>query len=210
MLAKADGKTTQIGPPHNDVGGWVARLQDAFGARGTDFPTWLCNSLVVLTRNSAGGCDEIRLNAMIAAIQGAAPENEIQSMLATQMCITHEMAATVLIRAQKVDTLSQYESAGSMAVKLLRTFVLQAEALAKLQRGGEQVVKVVHVHPGGQAIVGNVMAGAPNGTGGGATIENANQPHAKAELPAPGASPMSQMRFSDPAGASMRRASSKR
>ena len=46
-----------------------------------------------------------------------------------------------------------------MAVKLMRTYTAQIEALAKLQRGGEQVVKVVHVHPGGQAVVGNVRHG---------------------------------------------------
>jgi hypothetical protein len=65
-----------------------------------------------------------------------------------------------------------------MANKLLRTFTMQAETLAKLQRGGEQVVKVVHVHPGAQAIVGNITTGA-NGAGGGATHEKSNQPHAK-------------------------------
>ena len=44
---------------------------------------------------------------------------------------------------------------------------MQAETLAKLQRGGEQVVKVVHVHPGAQAIVGNVVTGASCGAEGG-------------------------------------------
>ena len=35
---------------------------------------------------------------------------------------------------------------------------MQIEALAKLKRGGEQTVRVEHVHvyPGGQAIVGKV------------------------------------------------------
>ena len=62
---------------------------------------------------------------------------------------------------------------------------VQAETLAKLQRGGEQVVKVVHVHPGAQAIVGNVMSGgAGSGAGGGVSNENRNQPHATGQLPA--------------------------
>jgi hypothetical protein len=55
-----------------------------------------------------------------------------------------------------------------------------AETLAKLQRGGEQVLKVVHVHPGAQAIVGdvhNTTAGRAPGVGG--FNENENQPHAK-------------------------------
>src|SRR3712207_9415284 len=44
-----------------------------------------------------------------------------------------------------------------------RTFVQQVETLAKLRRGGEQKVTVehVHVHAGGQAVVGAVTSGLP-------------------------------------------------
>src|SRR5262245_57428365 len=34
----------------------------------------------------------------------------------------------------------------NMAIKLLRTYTAQLEALAKLRRGGEQTVRVEHVH----------------------------------------------------------------
>ena len=91
-------------------------------------------------------------------------------MLAVRLVVTHELAMQVALRSMRVDQIPQFDSAGNMAVKLLRTFTMQVEALAKLQRGGEQVVKVVHVHPGAQAIVGNaVTAGAssalPRGRG---------------------------------------------
>jgi hypothetical protein len=68
---------------------------------------------------------------------------------------------------------------GNVASKLLRTYTAQVEALAKLRRKGEQKVRVehVHVHPGGQAIVGAV------GTGG--ASDNQRQPHAKALSHAP-------------------------
>jgi hypothetical protein len=80
----------------------------------------------------------------------------------------------------------------------LRTFTLQAEALAKLQRGGEQVVRVVHVHPGGQAVIGNVVARASGNSSatdseqprGGGVDEKSNQPHAKDQLPAASAQPL--------------------
>jgi hypothetical protein len=39
-------------------------------------------------------------------------------------------------RARRADLIAQFDSFGSMAVKLLRTFTAQAEALAKLKRGG--------------------------------------------------------------------------
>jgi hypothetical protein len=40
----------------------------------------------------------------------------------------------------------------------MRTFTMQVEALARKRRKGEQnvTVKHVHVHAGGQAVVGNV------------------------------------------------------
>ena len=88
-----------------------------------------------------------------------------------------------------------------MAAKLLKAFAGHAELLNKLKRGGEQTVRVehVHVHSGGQAIVGNVATGAngSTGTGGRGVEKNGNQPHAKAELPAPSATPMQEVRRAD-------------
>ena len=51
---------------------------------------------------------------------------------------------------------------------------MQIEALAKLKRGGEQTVRVEHVHvyPGGQAIVGAVSNRKVEGGG---VDENGNQ-----------------------------------
>jgi len=79
-------------------------------------------------------------------------------MLAEQMAATHVLAMKELGHLRRAENVPQHDSHGSMAVKLLRTFAMQTEALAKLKRGGEQTVRVEHVHvyPGGQAIVGTV------------------------------------------------------
>ena len=55
--------------------------------------------------------------------------------------------------------MSAYSSA---AAKLLRAYALQVEALRRLRNGGSQFVRVehVHVHEGGQAIVGNIRQNA--------------------------------------------------
>jgi hypothetical protein len=47
---------------------------------------------------------------------------------------------------------------GNLTTKFMRTFAMQVEALARKRRKGEQnvTVKYVHVHAGGQAVVGNV------------------------------------------------------
>jgi hypothetical protein len=67
----------------------------------------------------------------------------------------------VLRRLKGSETITQQDSNGNLAVKLLRTFTMQVEALQRYRGKGQQKVTVehVHVHAGGQAIVGAVTPG---------------------------------------------------
>jgi hypothetical protein len=69
----------------------------------------------------------------------------------------------------------------NQANKLSRTYTLLLDALNRHRGKGQQKVTVehVHVHSGGQAIVGAVEAG------GGVANKNERQPHAKAISHAP-------------------------
>jgi hypothetical protein len=187
---------TLLSGAHSDRDGWLLRLEDVFGTRGTDFPLSQLNRLMSACRDSEGKIDKTKVNGLLAMIEGAAPTNEVQAALAVQMALTHHAAQMMLERTLRADQIPQFECANNSAVKLLRTFTMQAETLAKLQRGGEQVVKVVHVHPGAQAIVGDVVQG-PGGIGGGGAHENRNQPHAKAELSAASTQPMPEVWSTD-------------
>lgn len=82
-------------------------------------------------------------------------------MLATQMVVTHIAATSALRRLNGSETVSVQDSNGNLAVKLLRIFTTQVEALQRYRGKGQQKVTVehVHVHPGGQAIVGAVESG---------------------------------------------------
>lgn len=186
------GCIVNVGPEHADVAGWLVRLEDALGSTSRAFAISQLNEMIKASQSAGNEIDNSRLNAMIAIVEGASPTNELQAALAVQMAITHFAVLTVTRRALRVDQIPQFDSAGNMAVKLARTFALQAEALAKLQRGGEQVVKVVHVHPGAQAIVGNVHQGQ-----GGGSNESGSQPHAKALTATGSASIMSPMWSTD-------------
>ena len=97
-------------------------------------------------------------NAALAAIDAIRPAEEIEAMLAVQMVATHETAMDMLIRAKQAEMMPTLQECGSLAVKLLRTYAAQVEALARLRRGGEQriIVQHVNVNEGGQAIVGAV------------------------------------------------------
>ncbi len=189
----------KIGPPHNDYAGWVARLESAFGTKGTAFAVSQLNAIMNSCRTSDGGIEEVRVNAMLTMVEAAKPADELQAALAVQMAMTHYLAQESLRRSARVSEIPQFDCAGNMAVKLLRTFTMQVEALAKLQRDGEQTVRVVHVHPGAQAVIGPVNTGTMH-PGGGGTLENSNQPHAKEHLPAPSTQPMPEVRRADADG----------
>jgi hypothetical protein len=116
------------------------------------------------------------LNAAIAVIDGTRPENEAAAMLASQMAVTHSLAMEMIGRAHRATGIEHMQAHGALATKLLRTFTAQTEALAKLKRGGEQTVRVEHVHvyQGGQAIVGAVSNRKVEGGG---VNEKENQPY---------------------------------
>ena len=99
------------------------------------------------------------MNAALAIIQAAAPKNEIEGALAVQMACTHCAAMAVLGRIGSAQggyrSVTAYSSAAS---KLLRTYVLQVEALRRLRGSAAQHVRVEHVHisDDARAVIGTV------------------------------------------------------
>lgn len=85
----------------------------------------------------------------------------LQSMLAAQMLSIHELQQRTMTYANAIDNLELKKYYTNTAVKLANCFIQQANILAKLQGVGGQKIIVEHVdvHPGGQAIVGNIQGG---------------------------------------------------
>ena len=98
------------------------------------------------------------INEILAAVTGIGAKDEIEGMLATQMVATHAAIITTLRRQKDSKMLLERERYGNLAVKLLRTFAAQVEALQRYRGKGQQHIRVerVDVHAGGQAIVGAV------------------------------------------------------
>ena len=159
VLAESDNGALHIRPPHSDNAGFVARLFDAFGTESPDFANQAMGRLGVVMRPKGSALPtQTEFNAALAAIDAIRPTDEIEAMLAVQMIATHETAMDMLIRAKQAEMMPTLQECGSLAVKLLRTYAAQVEALARLRRGGEQriIVQHVNVNEGGQAIVGAV------------------------------------------------------
>ena len=174
LRADAEGEPLKLGAPTADVAGWAVRVNDAVGGASVSFGQ---TQLKHMTRVALAHPEvaESATNSMLAAVEGVRPENEVEGMLAVQMATTHQAAMQALGKACQTSMPEVAETFGNLANKLMRTYTQQVEALAKLRRGGEQTVRVEHVHvyEGGQAIVGNVTGPAARGY-----LESERQPHA--------------------------------
>ncbi len=100
------------------------------------------------------------MNAALAMIEAVAPKDEIEAALAIQMACTHTAAMAVLAKLDPAFATEQRIAAfGSAAARLMRAYATQVEVLRRLRNGGQQFVRVEHVHvnDGGQAVIGNVQ-----------------------------------------------------
>lgn len=117
--------------------------------------------------------------ASLSLLAGISPNDEFEGMLAAQLLASHNAAMECYRRAMIAEqTLEGRKENLGQANKLSRTHATLLEALNRHRGKGQQKVTVehVHVHSGGQAIVGNVE-------GGGVQTKSENQPHALGYAP---------------------------
>jgi hypothetical protein len=159
---KAAGLLKRVGGSQSDD--WNIRL-----ANDTAQALWLTNS-DDKTRGQ-------QVSAALAGLSGIAPKDELEGMMAAQLVAAHSAAMECYRRAMIGEQTfeGRRENLGQ-ANKLSRTFAALMDALDRHRGKGQQYVKVehVHVHQGGQAIVGTVNPG------GGEPTKSEDQPHAPA------------------------------
>jgi hypothetical protein len=136
------------------------------GSRSDRFNNTLIDSMIKTGWFPPGQSEEDRNRLLFVAVKGLqafAPADEIEGMIAAQAMAAHHASMECSRRAMVPD--QPFEAAQGFrkaAANASRTFIELLSALdRKRGKGGQQVVRVehVHVHQGGQAIVGNVRAG---------------------------------------------------
>jgi hypothetical protein len=155
-VAPADGVSEAL---------FVARLGRAVGAVDEHVINHLM-SQAARTTEAANLADQC--NTATALLTGIQSRNETEGMLGVQMIGCHNLAMAMLRRATTTDRVDFLATYGHLAAKLLRTFSLQTEALARLRgQTGQQTVRVEHVtiEAGGQAVVGAVTTGGAGDAG---------------------------------------------
>jgi hypothetical protein len=156
---RADGKLAKVHPPDGEATNWWRRLNKALGTTSSDFVNASLLQLQAAARSPFGTISETHINAALAMIEAAAPKDEIEAALAVQMACTHTAAMAILAKLDVAGGAERRIAAfGSAAARLMRTFATQVEVLRRLRSGGQQFVRVEHVHvnDGGQALIGNV------------------------------------------------------
>lgn len=140
----------------NQAVGW-AILSEAVGSDDRDFQHGLIHQLTnALSKGK--DADIAALNFGLSVVQGVGPRDQIEAMLAAQMAAVHDATmreARLMNHAVNIDQLRAHDGALN---RLARTFSAQVAALKAYRSGGEQrmTVEHVHVHAGGQAVVGQV------------------------------------------------------
>ncbi len=165
---------------HPDGQAGTILLMEALGTTSSNFSHIMLNQLAnAATTGKETNTDG--LNFMLSVISGIRPTDQMEAMLAAQMAAVHMATMTFARRLANVETIPQQDSSERAFNKLARTFTTQMEALNRYRGKGQQKMTVehVHVHEGGQAIVGNVQ-------GGGVKQKTGEQPHAKELTHAPG------------------------
>jgi hypothetical protein len=114
---------------------------------------------VLWLKNSDAREREQQINAAMAGLIGISPKDELEGMMAAQLIASHNAAMECYRRAMFGEQSFEGRRENlAQANKLSRTFATLLEALNRHRGKGQQKVTVehVHVHSGGQAVVGVV------------------------------------------------------
>jgi len=151
---------TKLSPDHPEGALAQTLLMEAVGTSNPDFLEGILRQLANAAIQGRD-VDERDLNFMLAVVAGIEPRDQIEGMLAAQMAAIHMATMTFARQLAHVDNLPRQDSAERAFNKLARTFTTQMEALNRYRSKGQQKMTVehVHVHDGGQAIVGSVQGG---------------------------------------------------
>ena len=159
VMKKSDVENSIV-PDHPDLETGYALLMEALGTDNIAFAGGLIGQ-IASAASKGQELNEKDLNFMLSMVKGVEPRDQIEAMLAAQMAAVHNATMTYAKRLNIADTFMESEAAEQTFNKLARTFTTQMTALKQYRTGGQQKMTVehVHVHDGGQAIVGNVQGG---------------------------------------------------
>ena len=144
--------------PTPDLEGHRKRLREALGNTLSDeFVDVILGKLVEALRPGLyDQLDEATLNAALATIDSMQPRSELQALLAVQIIATGFAGLRFLRQSHRQMTEDYIDVYGGYGIKLLRLQNELIQTFERYRRGNKQTVEVrhVHIHSGGQGVVG--------------------------------------------------------
>jgi len=133
------------------------------GSEDQNFSRNLIHQAVLAQCPDYSASDE-QIGATLAAMAAMQPADALEGMFGAQLTAIHN-AAMECYRRAAIDgqNFHGWREALTQGTKLSRTFAALSEALDRRRGKGQQqriTVEHVHIHSGGQAIVGSVSSGA--------------------------------------------------
>ena len=173
---------TVVADDPDDLKGTLKRIG---GSQSDHLNNILANQAInsLWLKNADEKTHDRQCSAAVAGLVGIGPKDELEGMIAAQLIAAHNAAMECYRRAMIGEqTLEGRRENLNQANKLSRTYAALLESLNRHRGKGQQKVTVehVHVHSGGQAVVGVVEP-----PGGGDRQKLEEQSHAKQIAHAP-------------------------
>jgi hypothetical protein len=180
--SKKNAPTTVVADDPDDQKGTLMKIG---GSKSDRWNNTLANQAAqaLWVKNSDAEERDRQLSATVAALVGIGPRDELEGMMAAQLIAAHNASMECYRRAMIGEqTFEGRRENLNQANRLSRTWATVLEALNRHRGKGQQKVTVehVHVHAGGQAVVGTIEQ-----SGGGGRSKSEEQPHAKQIAHAP-------------------------
>jgi hypothetical protein len=158
---KTDKETKPSTVVANDPDDLKGALKNVGGSRSDHWNNTLAGQAVqaLWLKHSDPATRDKQYSATVAALVGIGPKDELEGMMAAQLIAAHNAAMECYRRAMIGEqTFEGRRENLAQANKLSRTYATLLEALNRHRGKGQQKVTVehVHVHAGGQAVVGVV------------------------------------------------------
>jgi hypothetical protein len=153
-----DDQTSRMAENHPDPRLGRLLIMEALGTGNQHFYHGL---LLQLAKACSTGpeIDEMQTNFLLSVVTSSNPKDIFATLLKAQMAAVHNAAMNCLGKLVSEDSPPLLDSAERAANKLLRTYVILGDALARLQARAEPTVNVgtVNLVQGTQAVVGAVI-----------------------------------------------------
>ena len=159
LPAEQENKTNAVIPAENSFDNVITKLSQSVGIPYMDAANLFSQALKT-SLNTANKTPTPDWNYIGTLLSSFEPRNVQEAMLAIQMIGVHNHAVQLYSQAAKYDSITIKEEYLKLAIKMSRLYATQLETLKKIRSKGEQrmVVEHVHVHNGGQAIVGQMAS----------------------------------------------------